>query len=97
MFEIPVMPAREERTGDEDVSTFTPSGVCSKLIRFTVRDGRVYDVAFTGGCDGNLQGISRLVQGMSVEDVVGKLKGIRCGRKTTSCPDQLSRALEGRR
>ncbi|WP_320172245.1 TIGR03905 family TSCPD domain-containing protein [Maridesulfovibrio sp.] len=73
--------------------TFTPKGVCSKLIRFTVTDGKLSYVHFTGGCDGNLKGISALVTGMELEKIIETLSGITCGRKTTSCPDQLSRAL----
>ena len=73
--------------------TYKTKGTCSKLIEFTVEDGVVKDVKYTGGCSGNLQGIAKLVDGMKVEDVIEKLKGIGCGMKSTSCPDQLSRAL----
>lgn len=73
---------------------YTPRGVCSSAIDIDVKDGIIQSVAFTGGCNGNLQGISRLVQGMRVEDAIAKLKGIRCGFKATSCPDQLACALE---
>ena len=59
-----------------------------------VDQGVIKSVAFTGGCHGNLQGISRLVEGMKVEDAISRLKGIKCGFKSTSCPDQLARALE---
>ena len=72
---------------------YETKGTCSKLIEFTVEDGIVKDVKYTGGCSGNLQGIAKLVDGMKVEDVIEKLKGIGCGMKSTSCPDQLSRAL----
>lgn len=74
--------------------TYITEGVCSRLIELEVNDGRVSRVAFAGGCHGNLQGIARLVEGMTPEDVIAKLKGIRCGSKLTSCPDQLCRALE---
>ena len=72
---------------------YETKGTCSTLIEFTVEDGVVKDVKYTGGCSGNLQGIAKLVDGMKVEDVIEKLKGIGCGMKSTSCPDQLSRAL----
>ena len=73
---------------------FTPHGVCSKKIYIDVEDGIVNDVQFVGGCNGNLKGIGALVKGMSVEDVIERLEGIRCGMKSTSCPDQLSAALK---
>ena len=63
-------------------------------IDIEIKDGIIDSVSFTGGCNGNLQGISRLVEGMKPEDAIKKLKGIRCGYKSTSCPDQLARALE---
>lgn len=69
-------------------------GVCSKDICFTIKDDKLYDVAFTGGCSGNSQGIARLVQGMEISEVKKRLRGLRCGKKATSCPDQLVRALE---
>lgn len=73
---------------------YQTSGTCSSAIDVEVEDGIIKSVAFTGGCNGNLQGISRLVEGMKVEDAIARLKGIRCGFKATSCPDQLARALE---
>ena len=73
--------------------TFHPSGVCSRNIRFTLKDGIVSGVSFEGGCSGNSQGIARLVEGMEVGQAIEKLSGIRCGMKSTSCPDQLARAL----
>ena len=73
---------------------FTPRGVCSRLITITVENGVVEDVKFTGGCNGNTQGISRLVRGMKVEDVITRLENVDCGGRGTSCPDQLARALE---
>ena len=73
--------------------TYTTSGTCSKQISFDLNDGIVSNVSFVGGCNGNLQGVSRLVEGQKAEDVIQKLQGIRCGMKPTSCPDQLSRAL----
>lgn len=72
---------------------YRPQGVCSNAIDIEVEDGIIKYVAFTGGCNGNLQGISSLVTGMKIEDAIGKLKGIKCGFKNTSCPDQLACAL----
>ena len=74
--------------------TFTPSGVCSRQYNFDVEDGVVRSVEIVGGCHGNLQGIAKLLQGMPVEEVITRLKGIRCGMKPTSCPDQIAVALE---
>lgn len=69
-------------------------GTCSQLIQVEVDDNDVIkEVAFLGGCAGNLTGISSLVRGMKIDDVIAKLEGIQCGYKGTSCPDQLSRAL----
>ena len=68
-------------------------GTCSSCIEIDVEDGILKEVAYWGGCNGNLQGISRLVTGMKVEEVIAKLEGIQCGTCSTSCPDQLCRAL----
>lgn len=73
---------------------FQPKGVCSSSIDIELEQGNIKSVSFVGGCNGNLQGISRLVEGMSVDEAIRKLKGIRCGYKATSCPDQLAKALE---
>ena len=73
---------------------YKTSGTCSSAINLEVEGDIIKSVSFTGGCNGNLQGISRLVEGMKVEDAISRLKGIRCGVKNTSCPDQLARALE---
>ncbi len=73
---------------------YQTKGTCSSAIDIEVKDGIIESVAFTGGCHGNLQGISSLVKGMKVEDAISRLKGIRCGFKSTSCPDQLAQALE---
>ena len=78
----------------EQKLTYTTSGTCSRLIELTAEDGRLTDVRFVGGCDGTLNGIRQLVVGMKLEDVRQKLQGIRCGSKPTSCPDQLSRAVD---
>ncbi len=72
---------------------YQTQGTCSKFIEFDVEDGIVNDVVFYGGCNGNLQGIARLVKGMKVDDVISRLEGINCGEKGTSCPDQLAKAL----
>ncbi|MBQ7461877.1 MAG: TIGR03905 family TSCPD domain-containing protein [Bacteroidaceae bacterium] len=74
---------------------YQTEGTCSQLIDVTVDDNNVIQqVYFAGGCNGNLQGICRLVTGQKIDDVIQKLDGIRCGTKRTSCPDQLCRALE---
>lgn len=73
---------------------YKTSGTCSSEIDVEVKDGIIESVKFTGGCNGNLQGISSLVKGMRAEDAIAKLRGIRCGMKPTSCPDQLAKALE---
>lgn len=69
-------------------------GTCSTEIFFDVEDNKVKNVKYTGGCNGNLQGIGRLVEGMDVEEVINRLEGVKCGRKPTSCPDQLALALK---
>lgn len=73
---------------------YKTSGTCSTLIDIETNGDIIESVVFTGGCNGNLQGISALVKGMKIEDAITKLKGIKCGFKNTSCPDQLARALE---
>lgn len=76
------------------VINYQPRGVCARQMRIEVEDGIVKSFQVMGGCHGNLQGISKLVEGMKVEDVVARLDGIRCGFKPTSCPDQLAQALK---
>ena len=73
--------------------TFYPQGVCSFMIDIELDGDIIKDVTFTGGCDGNLKGISRLIKGMKASDVIERLEGTTCGFKNTSCPDQLSKAL----
>lgn len=74
---------------------YTPSNVCSREISFEVApDNTVHDVHFTGGCHGNTQGVSRLVEGMDIHEVIARLDGINCRGRGTSCPDQLSKALK---
>ena len=76
------------------IKKYKTKGTCSTQIDLEVENGIIKNVAFTGGCNGNLQGVSKLVEGMKAEDAIAKLKGIRCGYKSTSCPDQLATALE---
>lgn len=73
--------------------TYRTKGTCSRSITFDIEDGVVRNVQFEGGCNGNLKGIGAIVDGMKVENVIDKLSGIRCGFKSTSCPDQLAQAL----
>ncbi|MCI9441329.1 MAG: TIGR03905 family TSCPD domain-containing protein [Ruminococcus sp.] len=73
---------------------YQPKGVCSQMIQFDIEDNKVKNVGFTGGCNGNLQGISRLIEGMDVDEVISRIEGIHCGFKKTSCPDQLAQALK---
>ena len=72
---------------------YRPSGVCSKNITFEIEDGIVKNVKFLGGCAGNTQGLAKMCEGRSAEDVISLLSGIKCGFKSTSCPDQLAKAL----
>ena len=74
--------------------TYKTKGTCSQTIDFDIVDGKVQNVKFMGGCNGNLKGIASLVDCMAVEDVINKLEGIQCGFKDTSCPDQLAKALK---
>lgn len=74
--------------------TYKPQGVCSRLITLDIEDDIVKSVQFTGGCAGNSKGVATLVQGRPVQEVIVLLKGIHCGEKSTSCPDQLAHALE---
>lgn len=69
-------------------------GTCSRAINVTLEDGVIREVRFEGGCSGNTQGVAALVRGMTAEEAISRLRGIRCGMKSTSCPDQLSYALE---
>ncbi len=72
---------------------YRTEGTCCALMNIVLDDNKVYDVEFYGGCSGNLQGIRKLIIGMDIDEVIEKLKGIRCGAKSTSCPDQLSQCL----
>ena len=73
---------------------YKPKNVCSQRIFFSIEDGKLSNVRFVGGCDGNLKGIGALVEGMDVDSVISRLEGIHCGRKNTSCPDQFAEALK---
>lgn len=73
---------------------YKPRGVCSRQILLDLDNDVINEISFVGGCSGNLQGISALVKGMSIKEAIDRLKGINCGGKGTSCPDQLSKALE---
>lgn len=72
---------------------FTPTGVCSRKINIELDGDTIQAVTFTGGCSGNTAGISQLVRGMNVDDAISRMEGIHCGTKSTSCPDQLAKAL----
>ena len=72
---------------------YTPKGVCSRQIDIVVEDGVIQSVKFTGGCNGNTQGVAALAQGMKVQEYLNRCKGIHCGARPTSCPDQLAQAL----
>lgn len=74
--------------------SYDPVSVCCKKINFDIVDEKISNVQFIGGCNGNLKGIASLLQGLKVEDAIEKLKGITCGSRNTSCPDQFAAALE---
>ena len=74
--------------------TYKTSGTCSQQIIFDIEEGRVHNLHFIGGCNGNLQGIGKLVEGMNVDEVIARVEGISCGGRPTSCPDQLARSLK---
>ena len=73
---------------------YKTKGTCSQMIYFDLEDGKVKNVQFMGGCNGNLKGIAQLVEGMDIDFVIGRCKGNTCGPRPTSCPDQLAHALE---
>jgi uncharacterized protein (TIGR03905 family) len=72
---------------------FQPRGVCSQLIQFDIVDGKMHDVSFVGGCNGNLKAIGKLIEGMPADEVVATLEGNTCGPRPTSCADQLTKAI----
>lgn len=73
---------------------YQPQGVCSRNMKIEVEDGKVVGLEVSGGCNGNLKGIAKLVEGMEIGDVISRLEGVTCGFKSTSCPDQLAKALK---
>ena len=73
---------------------YTPKGVCSRKIEIDIENGIINKVRFVGGCNGNTQGISKLVEGMKAEDVISRLEGVNCNGRGTSCPDRLAKALK---
>lgn len=73
---------------------YNTQGVCSKCIYFDIENGKLTNVSYLGGCNGNLKGISSLVEGMDIDEVIRRLEGTTCGNKKTSCPDQLAKALK---
>jgi len=79
---------------EDDTEGFVPEGVCAKKIVFDIEEGRLRNLKFIGGCEGNLKAISILLEGMPVEEVIAKVEGISCGKKTTSCTDQLCKILQ---
>ena len=74
--------------------SYQTKGTCSREILFEIEDGKVKNVQFIGGCNGNLKGIGALTEGMAIDDVIARLEGTTCGPKSTSCPDQLAQALK---
>ncbi|MDR1630781.1 MAG: TIGR03905 family TSCPD domain-containing protein [Oscillospiraceae bacterium] len=74
--------------------TYKTKGTCSRKITLEVKDGIIQNVEFAGGCNGNLKGISSIIRGMRVEEVIARMEGITCGFRKTSCPDQLAKALK---
>jgi uncharacterized protein (TIGR03905 family) len=74
--------------------TYKPTGVCSRQYDIDYEDGKIVSIKIIGGCHGNLQGIASLIKGMDIDEVISKLEGIKCGSKTTSCPDQIAKALK---
>lgn len=74
--------------------TYKTKGTCSQMIHFDVEEGKVKNVQFLGGCNGNLKGIGSLVEGMDIDEIITRLEGTTCGMKATSCPDQLAQALK---
>lgn len=83
----------EEKFMTIETINFNTSGTCCRLMNISIEEGVIIDVDFIGGCNGNLSGIKNLIKGMRIEEVIAKLKGITCGSKSTSCPDQLAKCL----
>ena len=78
----------------ERVIQYQTSGTCCRLMQVKLDNNKIVDVDFIGGCPGNLLGIKQLIKGMSIEEVISKFSGVRCGDKSTSCPDQLAKCLK---
>ena len=78
----------------EKVIQYQTSGTCCRLMQVKLDNNKIVDVDFIGGCPGNLLGIKQLIKGMSIEEVISKFSGVRCGDKLTSCPDQLAKCLK---
>lgn len=76
------------------IMVYKTFGVCSREIHFDIKDNKLANVRYVGGCSGNTQGVARLVEGMEVDEAISRLEGIHCGPRPTSCPDQLARALK---
>lgn len=76
---------------------YKTQGVCSREIHFEIKDNKVVNVEYIGGCSGNTQGIAKLIEGMDVDEAIRRMEGIKCGPRSTSCPDQLAKALKQRR
>jgi len=74
--------------------TYKTQGVCSREIQFDIKDNKVMNVEYIGGCSGNTQGVARLIEGMDVDEAIRRMEGIKCGPRPTSCPDQLAKALK---
>lgn len=91
---VTVLVRNTDISTQEEIMKYKTHGTCSTLIDIETNGDIIESVVFTGGCNGNLQGIAALVKGMKIEDAITKLKGIKCGFKNTSCPDQLALALE---
>ena len=83
-----------ERIFSKDQFSYTPSGVCSRQMNFEVENGKIVSLNVVGGCNGNLKGIARLVEGMDVHEVIRRLEGTECGSKNTSCRVQIAKALK---
>lgn len=79
--------------GKQEIIQYQPQGVCCQLMQVAIEDNKIVDADFFGGCNGNLQGIRKLIQGMDIDEVIDKLGGVMCGPKSTSCPDQLAACL----
>lgn len=80
-------------SNEPEVIRYQTTGTCCQMMQVALQDGKILDADFFGGCNGNLKGIKSLIKGMTVDEVIDRLKGITCGPKSTSCPDQLAQCL----